>query len=484
MRYYSLVFLLFLLLSKLQLFSTNTYFKIFGVVVDKNIQKPLPYVNISIKDKNIGVITNEQGEFIFNIPDEYKNQTIVFSYIGYQSYSIPISSVDYRYKVKVELIEDNIALSEVVIKPINPKKIISEAISLIPINYPNAPTYLNAYYRELVKIDSTYVKFTDAACKIYYSGYTGVQNKELANKKFYQPDYRMILNGDMPFPQVKHTIPFYGDQVEIVESRKSDNFERFNNRLEIEENLKKSYIGGGPLHILSADIVKLNTDILDSLTWNNYKFTFDGIFKFSGKNAYKISFSPIGNDRNAIWKGMVYIDSTSMAFISFNFYIPQDYLKYIRDKNIEHSVELKKRKAKKNNTEQIVNRTIENNGQTIMVHYQNIDEKWYLSYIQIENSYCNYGDLFDTINYKTYVDIMVNYLSFNNVTSLSEEKTFLCNKYNYLYLYDTNYDVKFWENYNIQCPSQIFKDALIDLSKDKSLNEQFHDNSLYNKTKH
>lgn len=54
-----------------------------GVVKDSISGKPIPYVNIWVQSENIGVSSEENGEFIINaIP---KNQHLIFSSLGYET---------------------------------------------------------------------------------------------------------------------------------------------------------------------------------------------------------------------------------------------------------------------------------------------------------------------------------------------------------------------------------------------------------------
>ena len=95
--------------------------KITGVVIDKNLQEPIPYVTIAIKDMegNIitGGVTDDNGKFsIEDIPEG--KSTVTIQYIGYKPYSteITISRKDRRVDLgNIQLEEDVAALSEVTV---------------------------------------------------------------------------------------------------------------------------------------------------------------------------------------------------------------------------------------------------------------------------------------------------------------------------------------------------------------------------------
>ncbi|WP_439581644.1 SusC/RagA family TonB-linked outer membrane protein [Dyadobacter bucti] len=70
----------------------------------------LPGVNILVKGTQLGTVTNAEGNFIINVPDE--KTILVFSYIGYVSQEVLISG---RTKLDVTMRIDDKSLEEVVV---------------------------------------------------------------------------------------------------------------------------------------------------------------------------------------------------------------------------------------------------------------------------------------------------------------------------------------------------------------------------------
>ncbi len=93
-----------------------------GIVIDKNLQKPIPYVSVVIKtlggDIITGGITDDNGVFsIEGIPQGKSNISI--QYIGYISYLTEIEVTKKNRKIdlgRIELEEDIEALDEVVVR--------------------------------------------------------------------------------------------------------------------------------------------------------------------------------------------------------------------------------------------------------------------------------------------------------------------------------------------------------------------------------
>ena len=56
-----------------------------GVIKNAQTNEPIPYVNIGILNRDKGTVSNENGEFTLEIPNEFINDTIKISSIGYES---------------------------------------------------------------------------------------------------------------------------------------------------------------------------------------------------------------------------------------------------------------------------------------------------------------------------------------------------------------------------------------------------------------
>ena len=94
-----------------------------GQVVDSDSLNPVPYVNIGIIGKNIGTVSNLQGNFSIELSDNFFNDSLRISCIGYESrtYLISnlISEIDESSLWIVELKPKIYQLNEVVIKPVD-----------------------------------------------------------------------------------------------------------------------------------------------------------------------------------------------------------------------------------------------------------------------------------------------------------------------------------------------------------------------------
>src|SRR6478752_1226442 len=88
--------------------------QIIGHVIDAKSKRPLAYVNIGVKEKNIGTVSKEDGSFTINIPSEYQSHNLTFSMVGYDESNRSIKDLMSDKNI-IELNEKSTQLDEVVI---------------------------------------------------------------------------------------------------------------------------------------------------------------------------------------------------------------------------------------------------------------------------------------------------------------------------------------------------------------------------------
>lgn len=81
-----------------------------GAVYDEN-SRPIPGVNVFLKDAAVGTITDEDGNFSLEIPEE-QPVTVVFSFVGYSTEEVVIED---QTSVEIYMTPDYVGLDEVVV---------------------------------------------------------------------------------------------------------------------------------------------------------------------------------------------------------------------------------------------------------------------------------------------------------------------------------------------------------------------------------
>jgi predicted alpha/beta superfamily hydrolase len=110
MKYFSPLLLLFAIAFPTDLWSQIRFS---GRVIDSNTKRSLAYVNIGIRDKNVGTVTDEEGMFLLDIPEEHGDNTLTFSLVGYKNRHVLIKSLKTKTKQTIALEKKSIELNEV-----------------------------------------------------------------------------------------------------------------------------------------------------------------------------------------------------------------------------------------------------------------------------------------------------------------------------------------------------------------------------------
>lgn len=101
-----------------QLFLIDTSFAqgsaLEGIVLDSYSKEPISFASVYLKKSSYGKTTDTLGKFLFNY-EKYSSDTLVVSYIGYETYSLPLKKVDISKPLRV-LLERNGKNGEVVVK--------------------------------------------------------------------------------------------------------------------------------------------------------------------------------------------------------------------------------------------------------------------------------------------------------------------------------------------------------------------------------
>ncbi len=92
-----------------------------GEIQDSQNNAALEYVNIGIPDKNVGTVSNGKGNFILKLNEKVNpNDTIVFSYIGFETKKVLISQLKSSNNI-VKMMPSENTLKEVVVSFKKPK---------------------------------------------------------------------------------------------------------------------------------------------------------------------------------------------------------------------------------------------------------------------------------------------------------------------------------------------------------------------------
>lgn len=144
------------------------YFTITGTLRDKETGDPVVNASVILQGTSIGNITNKNGEFRLHLPDSLKSGNLSFSHLGYVAQNIEAATLIGRDNV-LSLEPKIVPLQEVLIRLVEPRKLLREMVERRKENYSSAPVYLTTFYREGVQLKNKFQSLTEAVFKVYKS---------------------------------------------------------------------------------------------------------------------------------------------------------------------------------------------------------------------------------------------------------------------------------------------------------------------------
>src|ERR1035437_9120294 len=250
-----------------------------GKVIDAVSRAPLVFATVAVKESNVAIVTNIDGEFTLKIGDLMTSKTLEISFLGYKNKSVPISDLKENGSKNVIALETApIPIKEIIVKPIDPASIVEKAINNVSKNYESVPNLMTAFYRETIRKNRTYVSIGEAAVEIFKAPY----------------------NNDMRF-----------DGARIYKGRKGSDVQKMDTVL--------FKLQGGPVTALELDLVKNSETVLTRDAMKNYNYRLTGVIEIDGKPHYVIDFVQKPSVETPLFMGSLYIEMDSYAITEAEF---------------------------------------------------------------------------------------------------------------------------------------------------------------------
>lgn len=148
-------------------------YSVSGQLVDKQSGDPLTRAHIGIIGSDRGTVSNENGYFIFNYPSQKKNSILKISHLGYTPILINLSEVDSKINARFSMTKSVRELNEILITDSEDtiKLIVRQAILSLRKNLPSKSFSAKGFYREYDKQDGKYVRLVESAVTQRDKGY-------------------------------------------------------------------------------------------------------------------------------------------------------------------------------------------------------------------------------------------------------------------------------------------------------------------------
>jgi CubicO group peptidase (beta-lactamase class C family) len=367
-----------------------------GTVISADDRQPVSYAGISTQGTGVGTATNINGEFTLRIPAKKQTDTLLITSLGYVNKRVPLTNRSAVGKLQIALEKNTLELKEVTVEYHDPLKIIQKAIDKIPDNYLNEPHVVKGFYRMHTAKEHEPLQISEAVFDIYNFGYT--------NKR--------------------------ANLFRLVKAREIKNLRDFKN---IE-------VGQSPQTVFNDDIVKHinNHEIFGSEGLKHHQFEVRGVVNFKGYQAYEIAFDGMKGAKGITYRGKVFIDTKTYAFLYFDYSLSPEGAARTKIGDFSQRLLMK-----------MMNIIMAMRGADNKISYKKLGNRWVISDV-ISNSsiYIKSTLLHSDFVAKTHYNYVATYVDTTHnlpfVETLSNNSNIEKNS--------TEDSANFWKDYNTQLP--------------------------------
>jgi hypothetical protein len=381
-----------------------------GKVIDAESRAPLVFATVAVKESNVAIVTNIDGEFTLKVGDLSTSKSLEVTFLGYKNKIVLLSDLrENGYKNVISLEPAPIPLKEIVIKPLDPLSIIEKTISNIHNNYESVPNLMTAFYRETIRKNRTYVSIGEAVVEIFKAPYAN----------------------DLRF-----------DGSRIYKGRKGTDVEKMDTVL--------FKLQGGPISVLDLDLVKNSETVLTREAMQNYNYTLAGVIEIDNKPHYVINFRQKPSVEMPLFMGTLYIEMDSYAVTEAEFGFN------LENKEAAQSIFIKKKPFGMKVTPEIA---------TYRTKYREQGGKWHFAYSRAEVKFkVDWNKKLFNTYYTTMSEIAVTDRTDQEVIKFAGKERI---KYNDVFSEKVAAftDKEFWGDYNVIEPDQSIESAIRRLSK-------------------
>jgi hypothetical protein len=388
----------------------QNYITIKGKVVDAETGAPLVFATVAVKESNVAIVTNIDGEFTLKIGETVTSKNLEVTFLGYKNKTILISDMrENGYKNVISMESAPIPIKEIIVKPLDPVDIVEKAIDRIGKNYESVPNLMTAFYRETIRKNRTYVSIGEAVVEIFKAPYAN----------------------DVRF-----------DGARIYKGRKSSDVEKMDTVL--------FKLQGGPVSVMQLDIAKNSESVLTREAMEYYNYSLTGVIEIDNRPHYVIDFIQKPSVDMPLFMGSLYIEMDSYAITEVEFGFN------LSDKEAAASIFIRKKPLGMEVTPEVA---------TYRTKYREQDGKWYFAYSRAEVKFkVNWKKkLFNTF-YTTMSEIAITDRTDQEVIKFAGK-----DKIKYTDVFSEKVssftDPEFWGEYNVIEPDQSIESAIRKLSK-------------------
>jgi hypothetical protein len=259
------------------------FFTIEGSLLNRYTREPVTFATVGVPQAATGTVSNLNGKFRLRLPDSLRRSSVHFSHTGYLTQESEAGLL--AGQPRGILLEPKvISLQEIVVRLVNPLRLIHSMRDSISENYAGKPVYLTSFYREGIERKKGFVNLTEAVFKLYKTP----RNTSSA------------------------------DQVKLLKMRRISN--------EKEQDTLITKIKSGVDACLMLDVIKNFPDFLSPGSEHRYNYLHSDITVIDNCVANMISFEQKKETDEPLYRGELFLDADNNALLSARFEIHPKYV--------------------------------------------------------------------------------------------------------------------------------------------------------------
>lgn len=126
----------FLTIVYFSIISISCSFATEGTIRDAATQETLPFANIGVVNQSIGTISNAEGKYVLDVSGLNPNDSVRFSFMGYESYTIAVRDLKEVHDVALKASELLLTEIQILSEPLTAQQIIKKVKDHFEENYP------------------------------------------------------------------------------------------------------------------------------------------------------------------------------------------------------------------------------------------------------------------------------------------------------------------------------------------------------------
>jgi len=256
-----------------------------GRIIDADKETPLMFAQIALSNSTIGTVSNEEGQFFLRIPEVHSHDTILISYLAYETARMPVDALTGRI-ILVQLKPREINLKEVEVVALSPEEVLRRMYNRITGNYGGDSLLLTAFYRSQKFAGNKLAEYAEAIIEDLKTGY--LPRKTLKEKQ---------------------NISEHSNHTHLVKGRVISDTGLVNSMGEVGQ------MAGCLGCIFAMDLVEMNfRTVFDEKTFGSYSYSMEELPNPDGGKIYHIRYDQL-NTKIRGFKGEIYIDGNSFALM-------------------------------------------------------------------------------------------------------------------------------------------------------------------------